>query len=204
MPAFCTGRGGFRLLAWDEEGEPLTPDQLLAVVAFIEFEHTAAPVAVPPSAPAVLDVLAAGAHSSVLRLGRDGPEAEARYAAAPWLWDALFAACRICAYMGLTGERLRGLAGKIPPFTRCRRDIPLHRDRGAVMQALIRRFPGAEAAGEGLRLRREEGSAYLVPLIRRSALRVVGEAASAELAEELCGFCAQTAQELDRPEPDQQ
>jgi len=200
VPAFCTSRGGFRLSAWDEEGAPLSSDLLLAIVVLVEFEHTTGAVAVPPSAPAVLDALAANARSTVLRLGRDGPEAEARYAARPWLWDALFAACRICAHMGLTGERLRGLAGKVPPFTRRRREVPLHGDRGAVMQALARRLPGAEPTGEGLRFRRKEGSVYLAPLTRRSALRVVGEAVSAELAEELCGFCAQTAQDLDRPE----
>ena len=104
------------------------------------------------------------------------PISEARYAAAPWLRDALFAACRICSHMALSGARLRGLSGQIPAFTLRRRELPLDGDRGTLMQALLRRLPGAEPAGEGLRLYRGEGSAYLVPLTRRSALRVVGEA----------------------------
>ena len=41
VPAFRTGRGGFRLLAEDEEGEPLPPEQLLTIVALIEYEDGA-------------------------------------------------------------------------------------------------------------------------------------------------------------------
>ncbi len=197
IPSFRTQRGGFHLLAWDEEGDPLSPELLLAIVTLIDYEHACGPVALPASAPAALDTLAAQYGCATLRLGRDGQEAEARYAAAPWLRDALFAACRICSHMALSGARLRGLSGQIPAFTLRRRELPLDGDRGTLMQALLRRLPGAEPAGEGLRLYRGEGSAYLVPLTRRSALRVVGEAVTAELAEELCAFCTQTAHELD-------
>lgn len=198
-PAFYTGRGGFHLLARDEDGEPLSSEELLAMAVLIEYENEAGPVAVPAAAPAAIDAIAARYGAQALRLGRDGREAEERYAAAPWLRDALFAACRICAYMGLTGTRLRGLAGKLPPFALRRREVPLQSDRGAVMQALARELPGAEPAGEGLRVQREDGSLYLVPLTRRPALRVIGEAVSAELAEELCGLCVQAARKLDKP-----
>ena len=51
VPAFRTGRGGFRLLAEDEEGEPLPPEQLLTIVALIEYEDGAGRVAVPDAAP---------------------------------------------------------------------------------------------------------------------------------------------------------
>ena len=55
VPAFRTGRGGFRLLAEDEEGEPLPPEQLLTIVALIEYEDGAGRVAVPDAAPAAID-----------------------------------------------------------------------------------------------------------------------------------------------------
>lgn len=196
--AFRTSRGGFHLLAWDEEGEALSPELLLSMVALVELEQGRGPVALPAAAPAAIDAMAAQYGSNVLRLGRDGREAEARYGASPWLWDALFAACRLCSHMALSGERLHGLAGRLPPFARRRREVSLQGDRGTVMQALFRLLPGAEPAGEGLRFRRGEGSAYLVPHSQRSALRVISEAANVELAEELCGFCAQAAREADR------
>ena len=202
VPSFRTGRGGFRLLAEDEEGEPLPPEQLLTIVALIEYEDGAGRVAVPDAAPAAIDTLAAGYHGGALRLGRDGPEAEARYGELPWLRDALFAACRICAHLGMTGERLHGLAGKIPRFVLRRREVSLRSGQGEVLSVLLRTLPGAQPAGGGLRVRQGEGWVTLVPLARSAVLRIVGEARSAELAEELCAFCARRAEEADRGLPE--
>lgn len=78
--------------------------------------------------------------------------------------------------------------------------MALRGDRGAVMQALAEGLPGLEDTGAGLRLRQGESWVYLAPLTRRAALRVVGEAVSAELARELCDFYAGTVRALD-PDP---
>ena len=59
---------------------------------------------------------------------------------------------------------------------------------------LLRTLPGAQPAGGGLRVRQGEGWVTLVPLARSAVLRIVGEARSAELAEELCAFCARRAE----------
>ena len=133
---------------------------------------------------------------------RDRPEAEARYGELPWLRDALFAACRICAHLGMTGERLHGLAGKIPRFVLRRREVSLRSGQGEVLSVLLRTLPGAQPAGGGLRVRQGEGWVTLVPLARSAVLRIVGEARSAELAEELCAFCARRAEEADRGLPE--
>ena len=77
MPAFRTQRGGLRLLAWDEEGEPLSPEVLLTIVALIEYEAGEGNVAVPPDAPAAIDAVAEAFHGSALRLNRDGERARA-------------------------------------------------------------------------------------------------------------------------------
>lgn len=198
VPSFQTGHGGFRLRAWDEEGEPVTEEALLAVAALIECQRGGGPIAVPSAAPAALDTLAAGCGTAVLRLGRDGPEAGERYEALPWLRDAVFAACRICARMGVTGERLRGLTGKIPRFQTAGQEVPLRGDRGAVMQALAGASPAARPAGEGLRLRSGEGWVYVTPLARRSALKVIAEGPDMEIAQELCDFYAAKVKKLDQ------
>ena len=127
---------------------------------------------------------------------------EARYGELPWLRDALFAACRICAHLGMTGERLHGLAGKIPRFVLRRREVSLRSGQGEVLSVLLRTLPGAQPAGGGLRVRQGEGWVTLVPLARSAVLRIVGEARSAELAEELCAFCARRAEEADRGLPE--
>ena len=116
--------------------------------------------------------------------------------------DALFAACRICAHLGMTGERLHGLAGKIPRFVLRRREVSLRSGQGEVLSVLLRTLPGAQPAGGGLRVRQGEGWVTLVPLARSAVLRIVGEARSAELAEELCAFCARRAEEADRGLPE--
>ncbi|MFQ7855642.1 MAG: hypothetical protein ACLRIS_11425 [Flavonifractor plautii] len=142
-------------------------------MALIEYEDGAGRVAVPDAAPAAIDTLAAGYHGGALRLGRDGPEAEARYGELPWLRDALFAACRICAHLGMTGERLHGLAGKIPRFVLRRREVSLRSGQGEVLSVLLRTLPGAQPAGGGLRVRQGEGWVTLVPLARSAVLRIV-------------------------------
>ncbi len=202
LPAFQTEHGGFYLLAWDEEGEPVSSEALLAVTALIEYEQGGRVLAAPPAAPAALETLAERFGGTVLRLGRDGPEAEARYAALPWLRDGVFAACRICARMGLTGERLRALTGKLPPFRTASREVPLSGGRGAVMQAIAGAHPAARSAGEGLRLRTGGGWVYMTPLTRRSALKVVAEGPDTETAAELCDFYAGQIQRLDLQQRD--
>ena len=133
----------------------------------------------------------------MLRLDRDGPEARDRYAALPWLWSAPSAAARICARMASSGQKLEVLISKTPRFNAWKREVPLTSDRGRVMQALAREQPRA-AQGEGLRLRAGGGWVYLVPMARRSSLRVLAEGPDLELAAELCDFYANRAAELDR------
>ena len=133
----------------------------------------------------------------LLTLDRD-----ARCGDLPWLRDGTFSASRTCARLGMTGERLRGLTGKLPRFAICRREVPLRRDGEEVLARLLRELPGARAAGEGLRLRQGEGWLTLSLRASPAALRVVGEARTAELARELCDFCARKAEEAARPGPE--
>ena len=52
--------------------------------------------------------------------------------------------------------------------------------------------------GEGIRLRSRGGWVYLVPLARRSAVRIVAEGPDLEMAAELCDFYAGQVAKLDR------
>ena len=64
------------------------------------------------------------------------------------------------------------------------------------MEAMARE-QGRASGGEGLRVHTGGGWVYLVPLARRSALRVVGEGPDLEIAAELCDFYAGKVRELD-------
>lgn len=196
--ALSADRGGRRLLAWDESGNPVTPEELFTVICLIELQNGQGRLALPPSAPAAIETMAQSYQGSTLRLGRDGAEAEELYFSLPWLRDAAFGACRICARMGATGEKLHALINQAPRFVMRRREIPLRGSRGAIMEALAGEHP--EAAGEGLHVRMGDGWVYVTPLARRSALKVISEGYSAETAAELCDFMVRKVRKLDRPE----
>lgn len=198
IPAFTASHGGFRLSARDESGALLSGQQLLAMVALVELENGGGRLAVPDDATAALELIAAGFDKKVLRLGKDGEQARQLYRTLPWLRDAAFAAARLCARMAITGERLEQLSAKTPRFSSWKREVPLSRDRGEVMGELAVQAGRDALAGEGLRLRSRGGWVYLVPLARRSAVKVVAEGPDLELAAELCDFYAGQVSALDR------
>lgn len=197
IPAFRAEHGGFQLTAQDERGAFVDPGQLLTLVALIEMENGSGEIAVPAGASAAVELVAAGYGGTVLRLGRDGQAARALYAKQPWTRQAASAAVRICARMGVSGQKLESLVAKTPRFSAWRREVPLTADRGRVMQALAQEH-ARQTDGEGLRMRTGSGWVYLTPAARRSALRVLAEGPDLELAAELCDFYARRAAELDR------
>lgn len=196
-PAFAALHGGFYLAAWDETGRYLEPERLLTLAVLLELQGGVQRLAVPPAAPAAIDLLALSHGGTVLRLGRDGKEAEERYTALPALRDAAFGAALICAHLAASGESLRGLDSRAPLFSTRRTEVPLNGNRGDLMQALYEAEPNAQQAGEGLRLNVGEGWVYIAPLTRRASLRIVGEGFDTETAQELCDFYAKKAKELD-------
>lgn len=196
VPAFSGLHGGLYLSAQDESGTLLDPGQLLTLVCLIEMEDGGGRVAVPDGASAAVDLVAAGFHGTALRLGRDGEQALSLYAALPWLRDAAFAAARICSRMGSSGEKLEALMSKTPRFSSWKREVPLHGNRGLLMQTLAE--GKAAAGGEGVRIHTGNGWVYLVPLSRRPALRILAESPDLEVAAELCDFYAGRAAQLDR------
>lgn len=198
IPAFTASHGGMRLSARDESGALLSAQQLLAMVALVELENGGGRLAVPDEASAAVELIAAGFDKKVLRMGKGGEEARQLYRTLPWLRDAAFAAARLCARMGVTGERLEHLSAKTPRFVSWKREVPLSRDRGEVMRELAAQAGKDALAGEGIRLHSRGGWVYLVPLARRSALKVVAEGPDLEMAAELCDFYAGQVSELDR------
>ncbi len=194
---FSADWGGFRLSAWDEEGRAVSPDRLLVLLTRIEMENGCGQAALPAWAPAAAERVAESFGGRLLRLGRDGEEAQKLWRELPWLWDAVFAACRICARLGMTGESLAHLDRSIPPFATVRGEVLLRSSRGRVMSGALAKDPAAQVQGEGARSRVGAGWVYLVPMSRKNALRVIAEAADMETAAELCDFYEKRLQKLD-------
>lgn len=197
IPAFTALHGGFYLAGWDEEGHYLPPERMLTLAALLELEEGELRLALPPTAPAAIDLMALSHGGVVLRMGVDGPEAEERYAALPALRDAAFGVALLCAHLARTGERLSALDHRAPAFAVRRREVPVAGSRGDVMQAFYEAEPEAKPSGEGLRLNVREGWVYIAPLTRRASLRVIAEGFDAETATELCDFYSEKARKLD-------
>ena len=187
-PTFSADWGGFRLTVWDEEGRRIGPDRLLVLLTRIEMENGERTAVLPAWAPTAAETVAEGLGGRLLRLGRDGAEAQMLWEKQVWMWDGIAAACRLCARMGLTGESLAHLDSGIPRFATARREVPLRSGRGRVMGAALADSPRVRREGEGVRIPAGDGWIYLVPASRRSALRIIAEAADMETAEELCHF----------------
>ena len=170
---------------------------LLALVSLIELERGGGRRSRPAGRPGCSGRPGRRYHRRPCSgLGRDGPEAEARYGELPWLRDALFAACRICAHLGMTGERLRALAGRVPRFVRLQPGGAPPAEPGRGHAGSGGRLPGGDSPGRGAaRPARGEAWVWLAPLARRAALRVVAEAAGHwRWREELCDFYVERAQ----------
>lgn len=197
MPTFAIQRGGFSLAVWDEEGKEIPPDRLLVLLTRIEMENGTKKMALPAWAPAAADTVAGSFGGRILRLGRDGQEAREVWRDLPWMWDGYFAACRICARMGLTGESLAYLDSLSPRFATVRGEVPLRSGRGRVMGAALAGHTAGRAPGDGARFPVGDGWVYLVPISSRRALRIIAEAASTEAAEELCGRYEEKIRQLD-------
>ncbi len=197
IPAFSADWGGFRLTAWDEEGNRLSPDQLLVLLTRIEMENGTGRAVAPAWAPTAAETVALSFGGSLLRLGRDGEAARQLWREQPWMWDAVFAACRICARMGLTGQTLSHLGRSIPRFATVRGEVSLRSGRGRVMGRILEGSEEASTPGEGARLQIGDGWVYLAPMSSRSALRIIAEASDMETAQELCGIFRDRAKRID-------
>lgn len=194
---FSADWGGFRITAWDEEGRAIGPDRLMVLLTRLEMERGKGRIALPAWAPTAAERVAADFGGKVLRLGRDGEEAMALWKSSPWLWDGIFAACRICERMGQAGESLAALDAGLPRFATVRGEVSLHSGRGKVMEAALSAHPEARREGEGVRLPADAGWIYVVPMAGRRALRVIAEAVDMEAAGELCDLCSRELKALD-------
>lgn len=196
LPVFSADLGGFRLSAWDEEGRAIPYDRLYVLLTRVEMERGEGQVALPSWSPAAADQVAAHFGGKVLRLGRDKGAYEL-WRATPWMWDGIFAACRLCAHLAAAGESLTRLDRSVPRFATAHGEVPLRTDRGKTLEALAAASPAAQREGRGVRLPVGVGWVYLAPMTRRAALRVIAEATDAETARELCRAYEERIKELD-------
>ncbi|NLA86381.1 MAG: hypothetical protein GX847_03685 [Clostridiales bacterium] len=186
------------MTAEDEEGYPLSDDQLKVMSAFVEFSCGTRELAVAYEAPGAVDTLAEHFDAAILRVGRDGIRAEELYYQQMIMRDGIFAGARLCAWLKTHSETLSNLRRRIPKFSSMTREVALKGSRGAAMRLMT--SYGGEMPVEmsaGLRLQTDRGCVYISPLRDKSALKIRAESFNEETAEELCIEFERRAHETD-------
>ncbi|MDA1105612.1 MAG: phosphoglucosamine mutase [Planctomycetota bacterium] len=116
-----------------------------------------------------------------------------------WVRDSLSAMALTLELMAATGKHLSVLAGELPRYSMVKRKLDLSAVGGR--DAMARAFAGVRQAfsaerltdSDGLRVDWPDGWVHLRASNTEPIVRIIGEAATAERAGELCDRCARAA-----------
>lgn len=197
IPALYISGDGMTLYADDEKGHRIDSSRILTILALVEFENGSGTVAVPYTSPAALDIMAMDLGTKVLRLGRD-KGAEELYCRQPYMRDGVFAAARLIGAIRLRGDSLSTLSQRVPEFASIRREVPVIHAKAAVMrelQASLLEF--STELFSGIRSNTGKGWVHIAPSSSRQVIKISGEAADVEAAEEICSRFERQAKEID-------
>ena len=106
----------------------------------------------------------------------------------------------ICAASALTECGEAAWRSAMPRVEQAHGSVSVAREKtGCVLRAFAENEENAETGG-GVRFTRGDGWAWVCPDEARAEFQIVTEAASAEIAAELCDFCRETLEKLNREE----
>ncbi|SMC90605.1 sugar phosphate nucleotidyltransferase [Papillibacter cinnamivorans] len=198
VPEFSAGADGFHPRAKDEEGRELDERKLLALLCLLEMQSGDREIAVAPDAPAVLESIGRTMGVVVYRQGRDGKKADELMKKQKYLRDGVFGIARLAVHLARAGEPLSSLSRQIPKFHTRAKEVALAKNPGSVMQELAESFVSEEKElFDGLRVHTHSGWVRVTPLYGRRGLRIVGESAEEEIAEELCADFERRIKKID-------
>jgi mannose-1-phosphate guanylyltransferase/phosphomannomutase len=184
------------LVLFDSAGRVIADDLFLALSSLMVFT-SGGKMAVPITAPGVIEELAQLHKGSVLRT-KTAPRAlmEAltseelrggKYDPFTLSFDAISALASILEFLSAQGTTLSDLVESIPPFFLHTKDVDCSWGvKGVVMRRLIEETKGSDVELlDGVKVKHEHGWALVLPDSERPVYRVYGEGYSAETAEEL-------------------
>lgn len=179
-----------------EDGTFLSQEQSLALGCMAAFEN-GEDVALPFSAPRIIDVLAKRYGCRVLRYlecPTDGADSEARKLALKqtWVRDGLENALRILSFANGKNRTLACLKSSLPRFAVSVKSFSCEVNPGLLLNTISGKVPAQPS--EGVALTRGKGRVLISPLKRGTGLRITAEAGDMETAGELCSDVARELQ----------
>ena len=198
IPVFRLSEDGLTLEATDEKGRSQSWDRLLCALLRAELRGGQGPVCLPYDAPEAAEAVAAQEGGRLLRLGRDGREAEEAWRQRPYTRDGLFLALRLCHWLHGARSPFQGkladLMDSLPPFETREEEIPVRSGSGRLIRALRQEYGGETVSG--LKLRTPKGCATVSP-DTLGKLRIRAESTAMEAAGELCAELRDRLRQLD-------
>lgn len=195
---------GEQLILIDDKGRVIQDDLFTALITLLILKSNAAgTVAVPVTAPGVIEEIASQYKGTVVRT-KTTPQAfmekileeqiistQGNYNQFKLQFDAISAFGNILDYLAKERVRLSELIDTIPAFYMSRRDIECPWDaKGRVMRRLIEEQNEKTELLDGVKVYHEEGWALVIPDSDEPICRVFSEGANMEIAEELTAMYA--------------
>ena len=202
IPVFEPSSNGSSLCAIDELGRPLDDVHTLCAAAFCAMRRGETVYALPNDA-AILESMADALGAKLIRLTASSPQTlRIAYAKQRFMFDAVYRAAFLCAFLDNNQFKLASLYDRLPSFRRISRELPLRSDRAQMMRSLAAQSACSDCS-DGMRLHTNDGWVYITPSSLSQALRITVDAFSSESAAELADSFETLAKKLDAKTPPQ-
>jgi len=187
-----TGGGRFIELSLPG-GKTVSREAMLLLTGYLLLRGGARVLAAPSGTPFALESLASSAGAHLSWEGDDDYPSALRQCRA--MEDGLFAAALLMRELSKTGAE--ELLTRLPAFYAKSAEVPLSKERGDIMSSFCGALGSRAQLGRGITCRDRRGYVRITPSSSRAAIHVAAEAASVELAEELCGDFVNMARKFD-------
>lgn len=155
-------------------------------------------VALPYSDPDAYDLMAAKRGCRVLRLERDGKKAAQIYAVQEFLHDAAGGIICLFSLIASGKHTLEGLKKLLPRYALSEVEVEVGCERGRIMRELAKACGGMSVElVDGLKVFTDGGYVRALPCEQKSALKILAESFSSEIAAELAADFADRTRRID-------
>ncbi|TCP53726.1 mannose-1-phosphate guanylyltransferase/phosphomannomutase [Tumebacillus sp. BK434] len=178
-----------------DRSQMIERDRLLALQTLIQLISGSDKVAVPVTAPSIIETLAAKFGALAVRT-KANPRSlmePLRHQPFPMLYDAMYMLVKVLDTLALSRLALSELVESIPHFHLLRRDVPCPwEDKGRVMRLLIEELRDETVElVDGIKVFKDGGWTLILPDSDEPMFQVFAQGVTEQLAEELAGMYAQ-------------